>query len=101
MTQDDQHSLTELLTLQSLKNEEFLLDTSFTVEEVQFAVNRLKRNKAPGPDGLTAEHLQGGGECMIMWLTRILNYIVDCEIVPNTQKIGLVVPVYKGSTKTL
>ena len=47
------------------------------MEEVQFAVNRLKRKKAPGPDGLTAEHLQGGGECMIMWLTRILNNIVD------------------------
>ena len=80
-------------------NEEYLLDTPFEVEEVRLAIKRLKRNKAPGPDGLTAEHLQGGGECVVLWLTRIINRIVELEVIPNVLKVGLVVPVYKGSNK--
>lgn len=41
----------ESLTVQSAKNEEYLLDTPFTAAEVCLAVNHLKRNKTPGPDG--------------------------------------------------
>ena len=89
----------EALSVQSTMNEEYLLDIPFEEEEVRLAIKRLKRSKAPGPDGLTAEHLQGGGECVVLWLTRIINCIVELEEIPNVLKVGLVVPVYKGSNK--
>ena len=59
----------EALSVQSTMNEEYLLDIPFEEEEVRLAIQPLKRNKAPGPDGLTAERLQGGGECVVLWLT--------------------------------
>ena len=86
----------KLLENQSLQNEEFLLDISFTADEVSRAVARLKKRKAPGPDGLMAEHLKGGGETVIIWLMKILNATVELESVPMVLKKGIVVSVYKG-----
>ena len=73
----------------SHENEEFLLDVPFVAEEVARAVARLKGRKAPGPDGLMAEHLKEGGEVMVVWLSNILNAVVDLEVVPSTLKSGV------------
>lgn len=32
-------------------------------------------------DGLLAEHLKTGGEVVVMWLTGILNAVVQLEII--------------------
>ena len=55
--------------------------------------------KAPGPDGLMAEHLKAGGEAVVIWLLRILNAIKELEVVLDVLKRGLIVPVYKGGGK--
>ena len=80
-------------------NEEFLLDVPFNTEEVSRAVSKLKEKKAPGPDGLLAEHLKAGGEAMVIWLMKILNATVELESLPEVLKRGVVVPVYKGGGK--
>ena len=89
------------LKVQSCMNEEFLLDVPFTAEEVSKAVNRLKRRKAPGPDGLMAEHLKAGGDVVMTWLMKILNDVVVLEVVPEVLKSDIIVPIYKGSGKDL
>ena len=83
----------------SHENEEFQLDVPFTAEEVARAIARLKGRKAPGPDGLMAEYLKSGGEVVVIWLLRILNAVVELEVVPDVLKEGLIVPVYKGGGK--
>ena len=55
------HAEVSQLAVQSFSMYEGLLDTDFTAEDVATAVVRLKAGKAPGPDGLTAEHLKAGG----------------------------------------
>ena len=45
----------------SLSNEEYILDVPFTLEEVAYAVNKLKTGKASGPDSISAEHLKLDG----------------------------------------
>ena len=57
--------------------EETFLDTSFTEIEVAHAVQRMKLRKSAGPDDLVAEHLHYGGRSVIIWLTEILNSILD------------------------
>ena len=89
----------ETMKTLSHENEEFLLDVPFTAEEVARAVARLKGRKAPGPDGLMAEHLKGGGDAVVIWLLRILNAVVELEVVPDVLKEGFIVPVYKGGGK--
>ena len=50
-----------LLETKSHVNEDLLLDVPFSPEEVSGVVAKLKGRKAPGPDGLMAEQLKGGG----------------------------------------
>ena len=67
--------------------------------EVSRAVSKLKKKKAPGPDGLLAEHLKARGEAVVIWLMNILNATAELESVPTVLKRGVVVPVYKGGGK--
>ena len=83
----------------SYENEEYLLDVPFTSDEVARAVHKLKKKKAPGPDGLLVEHLKAGGDAVIIWLRNILNAVVELEVIPDVMKRGVVVPVYKGGGK--
>ena len=79
----------DMLVARSVNNEEFVLDVPFSSEEVAAAVRKLKGRKTPGPDGLMAEHLKEGGEVMVVWLSNILNAVVDLEVVPSTLKSGV------------
>lgn len=79
--------------------EETFLDTSFSEEEVRHAVQNLKLGKSAGPDDLVAEHLRHGGGVVIIWLTGILNSILDVEEIPQSLKTGLTIPIYKGGGK--
>lgn len=62
---------------QFYQNEEILLDTPFSAEEVSVAIAKLKSRKAAGLDGLMAEHLKVGGESVVIWLMNILNAVVE------------------------
>ena len=100
LRQDEVPGMAELqrkvqgLALESMGNEDMLLDVSF-LAEVLAVVSKLKCGKAAGPDGLMAEHLKAGGEVVVIWLLNVLNTIVKLEVI----KRGVVVPVYKGSGK--
>ena len=88
----------QMETLASMSQEnEHLLDVPFSTKEVERAVRKLKR-KLPGPDNLLAEHLLEG-HTVVTWLTGVLNAIIELEIIPDSLKRGLEVPVYKGSGK--
>ena len=65
-------------------------------QQMRLLYRRLKKRKTPGPDGLMAEHLKGGGEAVVIWLMKILKAIVELKSVPMVLKKGVVVPVYKG-----
>ena len=73
------HQRMDVLATQSLEMEDHLLDTSFTAEEVGFAVKKLKRRKAPGPDNLLAEHLVEGRDVVTTWLIGILLTLRLCQ----------------------
>ena len=59
----------------------------------------MKIKKSAGEDGLTAEHLRYGCNCIIVWLAEILNAIVDSEQIPACLKLGITIPIYKGGGK--
>lgn len=75
------------------------LDIPFSCDKVAHAVQELKLRKSVGPDNLSAEHLRHGGHNVVMWLTEILNFIIDIEYIPPSLKSGITIPVYKGGGK--
>ena len=70
----------------SARNEEYVLDMTFTLEEVQ-----------GGPDGLTAEHLRWvHGDALLPWLHGLLNAI-ELEVTPDLFKLGsITLTIHKG-----
>lgn len=84
----------EALARESMGIEDYLFDSPFTVQEVELAI----RQKAPGPDNLSAEHLIEGGMWVAIWLTDILNEVTELEFLLGSLKL-LVVLVYKGNEK--
>ena len=67
----------------------------FTVSEVNTQIYKLKCNKAPGWDEITAEHLKYSGPVFRGLLTWVYNEIVIMEDIPDYFKKGLIVSIPK------
>ena len=80
---------------------EMIVDTPFTLEETLGAIKNLKSQKAGGFDQLEAEHLKFGGDAIALWVQQVCNATVQCEVIPDVSKLGIVRPVYKGNHLTL
>ncbi len=76
-----------------------ILDTEFTLAEVECALKTLKLSKSGGNDSLDPEHLYFGSETPSLWLTKILNRIAALEEIPISLNEGLVIPIHKGEGK--
>lgn len=65
-------------------------------EEVESALHKLKYNKAPGVDNVTAKELQVAcmEEGMIM-MHQLLQRVWDTETIPNDWKRAIIIPIHK------
>ena len=80
-------------------NNNQILDTEITVEEIEKALHTLKLGRSDGTDGLKSEHLLYGGYSLKLWLKKIFNAIIAHEFISPCLKEGVVVPIYKGKGK--
>ena len=83
----------------SLNESDSVLDSEILVDEVVFAINHLKRNRAGGPDAVSPEHLKFCGSLFKKWLCNIFNHICQLECIPLFFKKGIIIPVFKGKGK--
>ena len=84
------------LEARSRTNQDFILDTDITIEEVEAAVKSLKLGKSGGADKLNPEHLKYGGHTLHSWLLRIFTAVAHFETIPPSLKLGVNIPIYKG-----
>ena len=63
-------------------------------EEVEMAINRLKKGKSPGVDNIPAELIQAGGDVMVEAFSAICNYIWRTGHWPKvwTQSLIITIP---------
>ena len=87
------------LEMRSNANNDQILDTEITVEEIEKALHTLKLGRSDGTDGLKSEHLLYGGYSLKLWLKKIFKAIIAHEFIPPCLKEGVVVPIYKGKGK--
>ena len=87
------------LEASSFTHDDQILDIDINVEQIEAAINTLKRGRSKGADGLNSEHLIYGGPSLILWLKKIFNTIILLEEVPTCFKEGIITPVYKGKGK--
>lgn len=75
-------------------------DAPINRPELDAILNKLKRYKSPGHDGIPAELLRGGGDCMVSMLTSFFRVIWTSELVPSAWRKGIVVSIYKAGDRT-
>jgi len=66
------------------------------IGEVVAALKKMKRHKAPGLSGLSAEMIQGTEGIGTQWLLDLCNGIVKEGCIPEDWKSSVILPIYKG-----
>ena len=66
---------------------------------MDFAIRRLKKNRAGGADDSSPEHLKFSGTVFRKWLCYIFNCICQLEHISQCFKDGIIIPVFKGKGK--
>ena len=76
------------------------LDLPPSIADVLKAVNRMKNNRASGPDGIPLEAFKHGGPQLTSKLHQLCLTIWTEEIVPKDLKDALIVTIFKKGNKT-
>jgi len=72
-----------------------------TRQETVSAINSLKNNKSPGPDGIPAELLKCGGEELFSTLHEVIEHIWITETLPSKWLEGALCPLHKKGDKLI
>ena len=81
------------------KNLRFSLRT-VTERTVRKIMDRIKKNKSRGPDGISQELLLLGKDTLVVPLTRIINPSISEGRFPDCWKSAIVTPILKKGTRT-
>ena len=68
-----------------------------SIEEVKEAMNGMKSDKDPRPDGFPVECLKKSRMVVLEWIVRLLNASFDVGVVAMDWRGACIVPLYKGN----
>jgi len=68
-------------------------------EEVEAAIQRLKKNKAPGVDNISAEEIQAAGDSGVEMMFAFCSKVWEEETFPQMWKKSIIVPLHKKKDK--
>ena len=72
-----------------------------TLSEVCKAIRTLKKHRAPGLDGITAELLAGGGKQSALWIHRIITSVWQSGRAPKDWKRACMINLHKNGDTSL
>ena len=70
-------------------------------DQVDMLIYNLRKNKSPGLDGITAEHLIHGKSLLCSLLASLYTAILSRACIPTLFTTGLIVPILKKFTLNL
>ena len=73
----------------------------FTPEKVKCALESLKTDSSPGPDGVQAVFLSRCRESLCIPMATAMNDIMNAEYFPESWKEAVVIPIFKKGNKLL
>ena len=72
-----------------------ILNRAITEEEVFINLKKLKNNKAPGSDGISAEFLKSAEKELVLPLTLLFNYVLQSGEYPTDWCQSIINPLHK------
>ena len=76
------------------------LGQTISTEDVIKQLKTLKKRKAPGIDKVQKEHIIYGGRTLIQCLSNLYSAMLTYKYIPSTWKTGIIIPIYKGGSKS-
>ena len=76
-----------------------IINDIFTKDEIKFAIDSLKNNKAPGIDGITAEIVKYCQEELIDIIVVVLNYMIENKEFPDILAKGYRSALFKSGSR--
>jgi len=71
------------------------------IKTIRRRIKVIGKNKSVGPDQVSGEILQLGGEAMIAYLARLLDVTMNNGTLPGYWKRATVIPIHKGGDRSL
>ena len=87
------------IPVQGRETEASLDHVVFTKVKISNKIKNLKKNSAPGPDGISVNLLQNAREELLSPLLHIFQKSLDTGVVPRIWKQATVTPIFKKGTK--
>ncbi|RUM94596.1 MAG: hypothetical protein DSZ28_02380 [Thiothrix sp.] len=72
------------------------LESEITPDEIRRSIKSLKTGKAPGPDTILNEMIICSADCVVHYLTKLFNAILDNGTFPSLWSKSVIVPLHKG-----
>ena len=85
--------------IEQLNYNEQLNDINITVRDVERQIDKLKKGKAPGPDGITTSILKKLKSSVVKPLQLIFQLSIQTGVVPSDWKSAKVVPIFKSGAR--
>ena len=95
----EEHAVNRTKSESSFTVEE--LDKVITIEELELAIKKLGKNKAPGSDGIPNEIWKGIPDNVKLELLKCFNDLFDNNVFPNNWSEIIISPLYKKSDPNL
>jgi hypothetical protein len=82
-------------TLPTGLGENSVLDTPFTVDELENSIQQMKDNKAAGFDDIRTEHIKRFGSATLVWITELMNRCVATNQMPKVWRKSRIIALLK------
>ena len=92
----DDNKVDEILTRIDLQDDNNILNTSITADEISKCILKLKNSKAPGSDHVLNEYIKSTKEQFLPIYVRLFNIVLTTGIIPEKWVEGLIMPIYKN-----
>ena len=78
-----------------------IMEEPISQKEIDNIIGDLKLRKAPGWDNITGEQVKYGGKMLAKCLMLLFNLITKIEYIPQNFKMGIIIPIPKGTKDQL
>lgn len=98
---ENEYNIPVIPNLREFNDNEKLSNITLTDGDIDFFIDKLNSNKAPGPDELYSRELKELKEVIRYPIKTILMESLETGVVPNDFKIANVTPIFKKGDKTI
>ena len=82
--------------LEFINDNQRVLTSQFTAEEISNGISKLKNNKASGLDSISNEMIKASAPIILPFLVIFFNKILETKEYPDEWAVGIITPIHKS-----